>query len=272
MWVPVGALELQLSLLAIAHAGAMGRRGMKATEQALKETFNWVGLQDDAAAFVRECLQCRCIEGKMVPRTIGEVLHAVEPNTLVHCDFLSMPTGYIHVFVDGASGLCQLTWHDRCRPADMVTAMQQWFAIFGIVPNWMSDQGPHYRTQVIERLCRIYGVAHHFAPAHCPWSNGTVEVMMRSIRKTLQAMRVELRVAEDAVACLLPVVQHALSHTPSPKCNGRALITAHTQQPTGNALSAYRTDEGVEKSPPLAGAVAEIALAGAGGRPQHPVS
>jgi hypothetical protein len=68
----------------------MGHRGMKATEQALKETFYWVGLQDDAAAFVREC---RCIDGEMVPHPIGEVLHAVEPNVLIHCDILSMPTG-----------------------------------------------------------------------------------------------------------------------------------------------------------------------------------
>jgi DNA-binding transcriptional ArsR family regulator len=46
------------------------------------------------------------------------------------------------------------------------------------------------------------------------------------------------------------VVQHALNHTPSPKCNGRAPITAHTQLPPGNALSAYRTEEGVEAIPP----------------------
>jgi hypothetical protein len=130
----------------------------------------------------------------MVPLLIGEALHAVEPNVLIHCDFLSMSTGYIHVLVDDASGLCQLKWHGRCRADDMVTAMQQWFALFWIIPNWMSDQGPNYKNQVVEKLCRIYGTAHHFAPAHCPWSNGTVEVMMRNIRKTLQAMRVELRI------------------------------------------------------------------------------
>ena len=65
-------------------------------------------------------------------------------------------------------------------------------------------------------------------------------------------MRVELCIVEDAVDSLLPVVQHALNHTPSPKCNGRAPITAHTQQPPGNALSAYRTTEGIpEISPSL---------------------
>jgi hypothetical protein len=48
------------------------------------------------------------------------------------------------------------------------------------------------------------------------------------------------------------VVQHALNHTPSSKCNGRAPITAHTQQPPGNALSAYGTEEDIaEISPSL---------------------
>jgi hypothetical protein len=46
------------------------------------------------------------------------------------------------------------------------------------------------------------------------------------------------------------VVQHALNHTASPKCIGRAPITAHTQQPAGSALCAYRTDEGVKEISP----------------------
>jgi hypothetical protein len=74
--------------------------------------------------------------------------------------------------------------------------------------------------------------------------------MMRSIRKTLQTMRVELRVAEDAVICLLPVVERMLNHTPSPKCNGRAPNTAHTQQLAENARNAYCTGERVEEISP----------------------
>jgi hypothetical protein len=40
----------------------------------------------------------------------------------------------------------------------MIAAMQQWFALFGIIPYWMSDQGPHYKNQVVEKLCRIYNL------------------------------------------------------------------------------------------------------------------
>jgi hypothetical protein len=106
---------LELSIVVIACARVMDHHGMKAAAQALKETFCWVGLQDDAAAFVGECLQCRCIEKEMVARPIGEALHAMDPKTLVHCVFLSMPTDYIRVVVDDASGICQLTWHDSCH-------------------------------------------------------------------------------------------------------------------------------------------------------------
>ncbi len=109
------ALKLQLSLLVIAHAVAMGHRGVKATEQALKETFCWVGLQVDAATFIRECLQCRCIEGggigtppdrRGAPRRGAEYVGALR--FFEHADWL-----HPRHCVDDASGLCQLTWHDR---------------------------------------------------------------------------------------------------------------------------------------------------------------
>ena len=109
VWVPPGALDLQLSLLVIAHAGAMGHRGVVATRTALQEIFVWTKMGADVEAFVSECLHCNCVGGDMVPRPVGEALHAVEPNCLIHCDFMSMPTGYVHVLVDDASSLCQLT-------------------------------------------------------------------------------------------------------------------------------------------------------------------
>jgi hypothetical protein len=169
IWIPSKATELQLSLLIIAHAGAMGHRGSGATRQSLAGVFSWKGLHQDAEAFVKGCLQCMCAGQGHVPRPLGEALHAVEPNQLLHCDFLSMPvsddgTRYIHVCVDDASRFVQLTGHKTCKANDAVDAMQQWFGYFGVVPHWMSDQGPHYKNQVVEMLKRAYGAGHSFSP------------------------------------------------------------------------------------------------------------
>ena len=137
IWVPDGATDLQLSLFVIAHAGAMGHRGSAATKKVLWDKFHWKGMSADASEFVANCLQCLSVGGTMVPRPIGEALHAVTPNKLIHCDFLAMPAGYVHVIVDDASRLCQLTWHDGCKATDMVEALQQWLATFGLVEDWM---------------------------------------------------------------------------------------------------------------------------------------
>ena len=75
--------------------------------------------------------------------------------------------------------------------------------------------GAYYANQVVEKLHRCHGSAQHFTPAHCPWTNGTVEVMMWSIRKTLGILMVEFKLSESDVPSILPLVQHALSHTPA---------------------------------------------------------
>ncbi|KAH9106104.1 hypothetical protein LEN26_001487 [Aphanomyces euteiches] len=225
----------------------MGHRGGKATAKALKDVFYWSGMDDDVKMFVKNCLQCMCIDGEMVPRPMGEALHAVEPNQLIHCDFFTIPGGYVHVIVDDASRFCQLTWHDGCKAVDAVESMQQWFATFGIVRNWMSDQGPHFKNEIMFELRRIYGAAHKFTPAYCPWVNGSVEVMMRSLRKTLRTMLTERKRDTNEAHILLPVVQHALNNTPSDTLGGLAPITAMMQRPPENALSAYLADGKVEE-------------------------
>ncbi|KAF0707151.1 hypothetical protein AaE_013747 [Aphanomyces astaci] len=250
IWIPASALDTQLTLLVIAHAGAMGHRGQAATRAALTGTFSWRNVTEDVALFVRQCLQCMCVGNGTVPRPLGETLHATVPNELIHCDFLSMPDGYIHVIVDDASRFCQLTVHDGCRAVDAIDALQQWFANFGVAPNWASDQGPHYKNQVMEEVRRQYGSVHHFSPAHCPWANGTVEVLMRSVLKTMKTVLAELHVAAKEWRSFVPLVQHSLNHTPSAKLGaGKAPITAMTMLPPGHALSAYRVADEVQEVP-----------------------
>jgi len=250
IWIPASAVDLQLTLLVIAHAGAMGHRGQAATKDALAEVFTWRGMAEDINLFVGHCLQCMTVGTGTVPRPLGELTHAIEPNALIHCDFLTMPGGYIHVIVDDASRFCQLTVHTNCKALDAVDGLQQWLSYFGIAANWASDQGPHYKNQVVDEVRRLYGSAHHFSPAHCPWANGTVEVLMRSVLKTLKTILTELHLNVNQWRALVPLVQHALNHTPSAKLgNGRAPITVMTMLPPGHALSAYRVAEVVHEVP-----------------------
>ncbi|OWZ22641.1 Chromodomain protein [Phytophthora megakarya] len=54
-----------------------------------------------------------------------------------------------------------------------------WFAAFGVCLSWVSDQGTHFKNEVIQSLQHALGAHHHFTTARCPCANGTVEVVMR---------------------------------------------------------------------------------------------
>ncbi|RLO04635.1 hypothetical protein DYB28_007680, partial [Aphanomyces astaci] len=74
IWIPASALDTQLTLLVIAHAGAMGHRGQAATRAALTGTFSWRNVTEDVALFVRQWLPC--VGNGTVPRPLGETRHA----------------------------------------------------------------------------------------------------------------------------------------------------------------------------------------------------
>ena len=90
---------------------------------------------------------------------------------------------------------------------------------------------------------------HHFSPAHCPWVNGTVEVLMRSVLKTLKMVLADILIVNQW-RTLVPLVQHALRHTPCSKlCNGRAPIMVMTMLPPGHPFLAYRVADVIYEVP-----------------------
>ena len=57
IWVPqVGNLRARITV--VAHAGATGHRGIKATKQLLAAQFWWPGQEEEVEDFIRGCLLC----------------------------------------------------------------------------------------------------------------------------------------------------------------------------------------------------------------------
>ncbi|KAE9288817.1 hypothetical protein PF008_g26039 [Phytophthora fragariae] len=99
-----------------------------------------------------------------------------------------------------------------------------WFKRFGVVHTWVSDQGPHFTSDVIDRLRHILGAHHHFVAAYSPWANSSVEVVNRLLLRSLKAMTSELKLQIKQWPTLLPLVQDRLfpgSYTGLLGCLGR---------------------------------------------------
>ena len=229
--IPDQALEIKKRLCIVSHAGAAGHRGMNATLKTLQEVFTWRGMQKDVQAFIRDCLHCMAVGTKKVPRPLGETLKATRPNEVLHFDFLTLPKatdGYKYVLVlkDGMSGFVELIPSTRCTADVVIAGLTDWFKRFGPVRQWVSDQGAHFKNQVVTALAKAWGTDHHFVTAYCPWANGTVEVVNRMLLRVLKSMLSERKLKTNQWPTMLPMVQAALDLHPSSRLNGVAPVTA----------------------------------------------
>lgn len=87
-------------------------------------------------------------------RPLAMTLHATKPNDILHFDFLYMGNGgdgmkYLLVVQDDLSsykGLCTCKSADSESVADYI---QKWIRSSTIMNTWVSDQGSHFKNQVM---------------------------------------------------------------------------------------------------------------------------
>ncbi|GMF23670.1 unnamed protein product [Phytophthora fragariaefolia] len=207
VWIPADAEDLRQRLCGIAHAGASGHQAHRP-------------LSVPSSLY-----------------SIGRRLRSTLPRLLGNVYIGGGGVKYVLVLKDGMSGYVELV---ACLQATADTAYQaliDWFKRFGVVHQWVSDQGEHVRNQIVERLQRTLGAQHHFVTAYTPWANGTVEVVNREILKCMKALLSERRLAIRDWPALLPVVQAAFNSMPADRLGGKALLATFTALPGGTQLT-----------------------------------
>ncbi|ETV97426.1 hypothetical protein H310_09756 [Aphanomyces invadans] len=240
LWIPDDATGLQLRLCVCAHASLAGHRPAGQTLASLAKFCRWSTLKADVKFFVGRCLHCASVLGG-APRPLGEALHSSQPNGLLHWNFVYMgdlKTGdrYLLVIKCDASRMVWLFPTKESTAVFVKQCLLQWFAVFGICYEWVSDQGTHFKNQVIAELQHVLGAHHHFITARCPWANGTVEVVMRMLLKLFRACLSEWRMATTQWSEIHLVVMLILNQLPSPSLGNVAPVTAMSGRPAMSPL------------------------------------
>ncbi len=92
----------------------------------------------------------------------------------------------------------------------------------------------------MKHLAELLGVKHHVTTAYCPWANGAVERVNRTLLHCLRALRSELGKAATDWDVLLPAVQYILNHMITESLGGRTPIEVimgyKPQQPLDMAM------------------------------------
>jgi transposase InsO family protein len=178
--------------------------------------------------------------GETIPRPMGEALHASKPNEVIHFDYLYMGPSvdddkYVLIVKDDYSNY---VWLKQCKNADAYSTtavLIEWFAAFGVAQQWVSDQGSHFKKNLMTDIQKQLGTNHHFTTAYSPWANGTVEAVCKQTIRAARAMLSEMHLAPQEWPCVLPAIKAILNNSPSSHRADQTPLTAFT----GHARDRY---------------------------------
>ena len=220
IWIPVDATELILKVLVVSHCGAMGHRGRDATESIVRENFQWASITIDVHEFVQGCIHCiSSRSGEKITRPLAHALHGTRPNEVVHCDYLYMGDStegkkYVLVLRDDLSSYVWLWPADAATSECAVDALKMWIGSFGSMEWLVSDQGSHFKNEILQDLANVFRIGHHFTTAYSPWANGSVERVCREVIRACQALLGEWRLAPMDWPAVSECVQSVLNQSP----------------------------------------------------------
>jgi hypothetical protein len=129
---------------------------------------------------------------------------------------------YILILKNDFSGFIML---HACNDSDSettITALMKWFALFGVVPTWVSDRGSHFKNRIVAGVKSALHAQHHLTTAYCPWANGSVERVCREVLRACRALFSEFRMLTTEWPAVSPLIQSPLNNSPYARLGGLA--------------------------------------------------
>jgi hypothetical protein len=205
IWLPESDEKTRMKLIAMAHGGQDGPHlSGKRTWKELSSVFEGTGLKELCRKVTDGCLRCmKAFNQFSIPRPLGEQITGHWPNEAICLDYLTMPpsktteggqANYILVMKDMFSHFVSLK---VCKTADAVETamlMAEWISGYG-TPDWMiTDNGSHFKNQLIESLVKTQGLNSHFTTVYHPQSNGAAEIVNKQILECVRQMAIQTEV------------------------------------------------------------------------------
>lgn len=86
---------------------------------------------------------------------------------------------------------------------------------------WASDQGTHFKNEVMDLLAKDYNISHHFTTAYSPWSNSTVEAVNRNVMAACRALTTEAKLGPHDWPEIVPVLKSVINEAPNARLGKR---------------------------------------------------
>ena len=233
--IPDSAMDLQMTLMALAHQDQHAHRSIDDSVARLREFFTFPDLKNKVTIFTHTCLHCMKIRGGMLmPRPTWEMMRATVPFEYVHSDWMDMPTAsnghkYLMVIIDDLSGTVLL--HSAKAHTATITAhvyVDEWLSHYPDPTMLHTDGGTHYVNSLLKTIADIRGYTHHITAPHAKWSHGVGERINRKCLDAYLQILAQLRKDEKEWPAYTKLIQAHINRTPTKSRGGLSPIQITT--------------------------------------------
>ncbi|OWY93050.1 hypothetical protein PHMEG_00037692 [Phytophthora megakarya] len=162
-------------------------------------------------------------------------------NERLHMDYLFLgdtydSTKYVLVLKYEPTHFCELIAADSAGSDVVVAVILDWFKRLGLPETWETDNGSHFKAEVMSSLCERLKANLSFVPVYTPWINKTIERINHDIIQVLRVMLLEYQLDTRNWFYLLTLIQANLNHSPVASLGNHAPIEVFTGLPVPSVL------------------------------------
>ena len=179
--VPESCRQQVLSHL---HASHSGTKGM--LQRALMDVY-WPDYATDIIRYRERCVSCN-LNAPSNPRMLPsqDIKIPDYPFQVICMDFFTVQNKNFLVIVDKYSGWLSLFQLQKDTSANVIKALREYFATFGVCETACSDGARVFTSEDIKAFCKNWGICQRISSAYHPTSNKRAELGVKSAKRLVR--------------------------------------------------------------------------------------